>query len=181
MLFNGVEIGLLGEDLPPLQRRHAGINDQVGLEVQHPLDIAQGHIQHEPNAGRQRFQEPDVRRGAGEFNMPHALAAHLGLRHLDAALLTHHAAVLEALVLAAQTLVVLHRTKDLGAEQAIPLRLEGAVIDCFGLFDLSKRPRTDSLRGSQPNADIVEIRNLILLFDEAQQIFHRHSCDMARG
>jgi hypothetical protein len=40
-----------------------------------------------------------------------ALATHLRLDHLDAALLAHDAAVLHALVLAAQALVVLHGPK----------------------------------------------------------------------
>src|SRR5437773_7569380 len=33
----------------------------------------------------ERLQEPDVRGGAGELDVAHALAAHLGLGHLDAA------------------------------------------------------------------------------------------------
>jgi hypothetical protein len=45
--------------------------------------------------------------------MAHALAAHLGQRDLDAALLADDAAVLEALVLAAQALVVLTGPKIL--------------------------------------------------------------------
>ena len=57
--------------------------------------------------------------GRGQVDVTHALAAHLGLRHFDAALLADHAAVLEALVLAAQALVVLDRAEDLGAEQAV--------------------------------------------------------------
>ena len=49
--------------------------------------------------------------GLGELDVAHALAAHLGLRHFDAALLADHAAVLQALVLAAQALVVLDRAR----------------------------------------------------------------------
>jgi len=37
---------------------------------------------------------------ARELDVAHALAAHLGLGHFDAALLAHHAAMLEAFVLA---------------------------------------------------------------------------------
>jgi hypothetical protein len=75
-----------------------------------------------------------VRDRARELDVAHALAAHLGERHFDAALLADHAAVLQALVLAAQALVVLDRPEDLGAEQAVPLRLEGAVVDRLGFF-----------------------------------------------
>jgi hypothetical protein len=75
-----------------------------------------------------------------------ALAAHLGLDDLDAALLADDPAVLHALVLAAVALVVLHRPEDLRAEQAVALRLEGAVVDGLGLLDLAVRPLADLLR-----------------------------------
>ena len=45
--------------------------------------------------------------GRGQIDVAHALAAHLGLCDFNAALLADHAAVLEALVLAAQAFVVL--------------------------------------------------------------------------
>ena len=64
----------------------------------------------------------------------------------DAALLADHAAVLEALVLAAQALVVLDRSEDLGAEQAVTLRLEGAVVDGFRLLDLAEGPAAHRFR-----------------------------------
>jgi hypothetical protein len=54
--------------------------------------------------------------------------------------------MLEALVLAAQALIVLDRAEDLGTEQAIPFRLEGPVVDGFRLLDLTERPGTDLLR-----------------------------------
>jgi len=46
----------------------------------------------------------------------------------------HHAAVAHALVLAAVALVVLRRAEDLRAEEPVPLRLEGAVVDGLGFF-----------------------------------------------
>ena len=89
--------------------------------------------------------------------MAHALAAHLGQRHFHAALLADHAAMLEALVLAAQALVVLDRAENLGAEQTVALRLEGAVVDGFRLFDFAVGPGTDFLRRRQPDLDRVEL------------------------
>ena len=55
----------------------------------------------------------------------------------DAALVADHAAVLHALVFAAETLPVGDRTEDLRAEQAVALRFEGAVVDRLRLLDLS--------------------------------------------
>ena len=137
---------VLGHDAELLQRRHAGVDDHVGFEVQHALDVAQRHVEHQAQARRQRLQEPDVRAGRGQVDVTHALAAHLGLRDFDAALLADHATVLQALVLAAQALVVLDRAEDLGAEQAVAFRLEGAVVDGLGLLHLAERPRADLLR-----------------------------------
>ena len=146
VLLDGLEVHLVGQQLAALHRGHARVDDHEGLEIQHALDLAQRHVEHQADARRQRLQEPDVRGRAGQLDVAHALAAHLGLGDLDAALLADHAAMLEALVLAAQALVVLHRPEDLGAEQAVALRLEGAVVDGLRLLHFAVGPRPDHLR-----------------------------------
>src|SRR5690606_37191873 len=97
---------------------------------------------------------------ARQLDVTHALTTHLGQRDLDAALLADHAAVLEALVLAAQALVLLHRPEDLGAEQAVALGLEGEIVDRLGLLHLSEGPGADELRRGQPDPDGVEVFRL---------------------
>jgi len=74
----------------------------------------------------------------GQLDVAHALAPHLGQCDLDAALLADDALVLHALVFAAQALIVLHRTENTGTEQAVPLGLEGSVVNCLRLFDLAE-------------------------------------------
>jgi hypothetical protein len=86
----------------------------------------------------------------------HALTTHFCQRHFNAALFADDTAVLQALVLAAQAFVVLDRAKDLGAEQAVTLRLEGTVVDGFRLFYFAVGPRTDFLRLREANLDGVE-------------------------
>ena len=83
----------------------------------------------------------------GELDMAHALAADLRHGDFDAALLADDALVLHALVLAAQALVVLDRTEDARAEQAVTLRLERAVVDGLRLLDLAERPASGSCSG----------------------------------
>src|SRR5690606_27730160 len=124
VLLDRLEILLVGQELPALERRHAGVDDDERLEIEDPLDLAQRHVEHEADARRQRLQEPDVRDRARELDVAHALAAHLRLRDLDAALLADDAAMLQALVLAAQALVVLDGPEDLRAEEAVTLGLE---------------------------------------------------------
>src|SRR6185295_7085131 len=87
----------------------------------------------------------------------HALAAHLGPGHLDAAALADDPLVADALVLAAVALPVLGRTEDALAEQPVLLRLQGAVVDRLRLGDLAPAPGADLLRGGEPDLDCVEI------------------------
>jgi hypothetical protein len=148
---------LLGEHLLFLERGVAGIDDHVGLEVQHPLELAHGHVEQEADAGRQALEEPDVGHRRGQLDVAHALAPHLGLGDLDATLVAHDAAVLHALVLAAQALPVRDRAEDLGAEQTVTLGFERAVVDGLRLDDLAVRPRPDLLGARQPQPDGVEV------------------------
>src|ERR1700749_5363563 len=92
----------------------------------------------------------------GELDVAHALTAHLGERHLDAALLAGDAAELHALVLAAQALVVLDRSEDAGAEQAVTLGLERAVVDGLQLLDFAMAPGADALGAGDRDAELVE-------------------------
>src|SRR6266568_2538165 len=169
------EVVLLGEELGPLDLLvvdHARVRDDVGLEVEHALDVPERHVEHQAQARGQALQEPDVRDRAGELDAPHALATDLGERDLDAALLADHPAVLQALVLSAQALVVLDRSEDLCAEEAVPLRLEGAIVDRLGFLHFAVRPRTDLFRRGDPDLDRVELLFLRDLFEQIEQCFH---------
>ncbi|MNQ82154.1 hypothetical protein D3C85_971980 [compost metagenome] len=103
-----------------------------------------------------------------QFDVRHALTTNLGQRDFNAALLADHTTVLQALVLTAQALVILDRAKDLGAEQAVTLRLERTVVDGFRLFNFTERPRTDHLRRCQSDTDGVELFDLTLVFQQIQ-------------
>jgi hypothetical protein len=61
--------------------------------------------------------------------MAHALTTHLGQGHFHTTFLADYTAMLEALVLTAQTLVVFNWAKDLGAEQTVTLRFECSVVN----------------------------------------------------
>ena len=154
VLLDELEVALLAQEIAALRAPVSlRVDDDVRLAVEDLLEILQRDVEHVADARRQALQEPDVRDRRGERDVAEALAAHLGLDHLDAALLAHDPAVLHALVLAAVALVVLHRPEDLRAEQAVPLRLEGAVVDRLGLLHLAVRPLADLLRAGQRDAD----------------------------
>src|SRR4029450_13049020 len=112
----------------------------------------------------QALEDPDVRHRRGELDVAHALAAHARARHLDAALVAHHAAVLHALVLTAQALPVGDRAEDLGAEETVTLRLEGPVVDGLRLGHLAVAPRADLLGRREGDLDRVEVLDGLWLF-----------------
>src|SRR5512143_1656464 len=101
--------------------------------------------------------------------MAHALAPHLGLYHLDAALVAHNAAVLHPFVLAAETLPVLDRAGDLRAEQAVTLGFEGSVIVRVRFLDLAVGPRLDPVRRRDLDPHRVEA-DLLRFLEEAENL-----------
>ncbi len=109
-----------------------------------------------------------MRHRAGELDVSHAFATHLRQCNLNPALLTDDPPVLEALVLSAQALIVLHRAENLGAEQAIPLRLERAVVDGLGLFDLTVRPGTNHFGRRQADTNGIELVSLSLRSNQVE-------------
>ena len=165
-----LEVLVLGEKLQRLQRREPRLEHDVVLEIENALEILQRHVEQQADARRQRLQEPDMRDRRGQLDMAHALAPDLGERHLDAALLADDALVLHALVLAAQALVVLHRAEDAGAEEPVPLRLEGAIVDRLRLLDLSIRPGENFFRARDTDANLVEILLLGLGTEEIDDV-----------
>src|ERR1051325_430119 len=101
---------------------------------------AGGGVEQVADSAGDALEEPDVGDRRGEVDVPHALAAHLLPRHLDAAALADDSLVANALVLAAVALPVLRRAEDALAEEPVALRLERPVVDGLGLRDLARRP-----------------------------------------
>ena len=157
VLLARLAVLLLGEQLVLLQLGVARLDDDVGLEVEDALEIAQRDVEQVADAARQPLEEPHVADRRRQRDVAEALAAHLGLRDFDAALVADHAAVLHALVLAAEALPVGDRAEDLGAEQPVAFRLEGAVVDRLRLGHFAVRPREDLVRRREADADRVEV------------------------
>ena len=139
-LFQRIQVLLFSQNLVAFEVGHATFDNHVGFEVQYTFDIAQRHIQQQADTGRQRFQEPDVRRRACQLDVAHALTTHFSLGHFNAALLTDHTAVFQALVLTAQALIVFYWPENTSTEQTVTLRLERTVVNGFRLFNFTERP-----------------------------------------
>src|SRR5690606_9554377 len=115
-----------------------------------------GQVQQVAEPAGHALEVPDVGDRGGQLDVAHPLAAHLGAGHLDAAALTDDALEADALVLAAVALPVPGGTEDLLAEEAVLLRLQGAVVDGLRLLDLAVRPLTDVVGRGQADAQLVE-------------------------
>src|ERR1035437_3301954 len=155
-----VELAVLGfvlDDFAVFHRSLAGLDHDVGFEIQHRFQVAQRNVENVPNTAGQSLEEPHMRAGRSQFNVAEALTADLGEGYLYAALIADHAAVLHALVLAAETLPIGYRPENARAEQTIALRLEGAVVDGLRLGDFAVRPTADLFGRSQADADSVEV------------------------
>ena len=175
VLLDRLIVLLFAQKLLLGERRRAGLDHDVVLEIENTLEILERHVHQKADARRQRLQEPDVRDRRRKLDVAHALAANLCERHFNAALFADQALVLHALVLAAQALVVLDRPEDARAEKPIALRLEGAIVDRLRLLDLAIGPRQDVLRRSDRNADLVEGRYRSLRFEDVGNFVHQLS------
>src|SRR5437762_8519705 len=147
-----------------------GVEDDVLLEVEDLLDLAERHVQELADAARQPLEEPHVRDGRGELDVAHALAPHPRARHLDAALVADHAGELHPLVLAAGALVILGRAKDSRAEEPIAFGLERPIVDGLRLLDFAVRPVADLLRRRELDANRVKRDWLRMPIEDAPQV-----------
>ena len=98
-----------------------------------------------------------------KLNVRHALTTNLGQRNFNATLFTDNTAMLKALVLTAQALVVLNRTKHSGTKQSVPFRFERTIVDRFGLFHFPKRPGPDHVRRGKADPQRIEFLGLAFL------------------
>src|SRR6202044_3961493 len=137
LLIDLAELVFVLDDVALLDGRVTGIDDNVGLEIEHALQVAERDVEQVADARGQALEKPHVRAGRSQLDVAKALTAHLGDGDFDTALVADDAAVLHALVLAAEAFPVGDGAKDTGAEETVALRLEGAIVDGFRLGDLS--------------------------------------------
>jgi len=156
VLLPHVPVFLLGEDLVLGQGGEAGIGNDIGGEVEHLFQDTGADVQQQAHPGGDALKIPDMTDRGGQGDVAHALPADLGPGDLHAAAVTDLALVANLLIFAAVALPVLGGPKDLFTEQAVPLRLEGPVVDGLRLEHLAVGPLQDLLRGGDADADCVE-------------------------
>ena len=140
-----------------LSCQNTWLNDHVTLVVNDGIELLGRHTQQIANLVGQTAEVPDVCHRHHQLNMTSALTTNFLLGHLDTTTITNDAFIADALVFSAGTLIVLGRTEDALAEQAVALRLVSAVVDGFGLGDLAERAFEDFLGRSQSDSNLGEI------------------------
>ena len=130
-------LALVGDDLALLEIGHFAVIDNNESLEKDAFQLAQSNVQQVADARRQALKRTTRESRAGQFDMAQAFAAHARQRNFDAALIANHAAVLHALVLAAQAFPIGDRSEDAGAKQPVALRLECPAIDGLGLGHLA--------------------------------------------
>ena len=156
VLLAHIAVFLLGEKIAALERRGAGIGDDIRGKVQDFLKGVRRHVEQQAHAGRDALEIPDVAHGRGQFDMAHALAANLALGDLDAAAVADFALVADLLILSAVAFPVLRGPENALAEKAVALGLECAVIDGLRLLDFAVGPGKDHFGRS--NADLNGVK-----------------------
>ena len=156
ILLPQVPVLLLGEDLVLHQGGVAGVGDDIGGKVQDLFQDPGGEVQQQTHPGGDPLEIPDVADGGGQLDVAHPLPADAGPGDLHAAAVADLALVADLLILAAVALPVLGGAKDAFTEQAVPLGLQGAVVDGLRLLDLAVGPLADLFRGSDTNTNGVK-------------------------
>src|ERR1700722_14771057 len=138
----------------------AWVDADEGLEVQNVLEVAHGDVQQIADAAGQSLEEPHVRAGRSQLDVAQAFTADLAQSDFDAALIADHSAMLHALVFSAQTFPVGDGAENLGAEQSVTFRLEGAVINGLRLGYFAVGPGPNLFWTRQADANGIKIRDL---------------------
>ena len=130
----------LGEELAALKRRVAWVNHDMIFIVDHALKRTRCDVQHQANTAWHALVEPDVSDRNGKFDVTHAFTTNAAERHFNAATVTNNALVLDALVFTASTFPVTSWSENTFTEQTAFFRLEGSVIDGFGILHFTVAP-----------------------------------------
>ena len=122
------------------------VDDHVALVIHDGFQFFGRHAEDITDFIRQTFEKPDMHHRYDEPDMAHTFAAYFFLRHLHPAAVANDAFVADTLVFAAVAFVILYRTENAFAEQAVALGLVRAVVDGLRLEHLAVAALQDFIR-----------------------------------
>ena len=113
------------------------IKNDVAVEVNNLLYIAERHIQENGHIARDPLEVPNMGYRSGKLDEAHPMTANPALRDLNTTTFTNNAAVTHTFVLTAVAFPVLRRAKNLLAKKPVHLGLQRPVIDGFRFGDFA--------------------------------------------
>jgi len=113
------------------------IDDNIPLIVNDAVKLLRRQAQQITDLVGQRPEIPYMGYGNDQGDVSHALASYLLFRHLNAAAVADDTLVTYPLVFSAMAFIILHRSEDPLAEEAVTFRLVGTVVYCLRLQDLA--------------------------------------------
>ncbi len=116
------------------------MRDDIGGEVQHPLQVARRDVEQQAQPAGRALDEPDVRNGRSKLDVAHSIAPDLRSRHFDAAFIANHAFIAYTLVFSTITLPILLWAKYFLTEKTIALWLERSIVDRLWFSHFAVRP-----------------------------------------
>ena len=162
VLLNLDAVVVFGKDLHELEFGRPGLDHNIVLEVDNLLDVRGLHRQQRAKTRWQRFEVPNVNARRCQIDVAHPLAANPRVGDFHTTAVTNDAFELGAAVLAARAFVVLFRTENAFAEQAVFFGTVGAVVDGLRFLDFTKGPRTDVVGGSKIDLDASEVVDAVV-------------------
>ena len=161
--IQNVQVLLFGEELVDIQslsirlRCDTRLDDHIALVIDDLIELLGGQAQQVANLVWQATEVPDVRYWNHKLNVTHALTADFLLGHFYATSVADDSLVANPLVLAAMALIVFNGAENALAEEAIPFRLIGPVVDGFRLQHFAMALLEDFLGRRHADANLVEV------------------------
>ena len=160
LVFCKQRVWLLGIRLRNLS--NALVDHHVTLVIDDLVKFLGRNSQEVANLVWKTLEVPNVNHRNHQVDVAHPLTTNFLFRDFNTATVTHDALVADALVFAAVALVILDRTKNALAKQAIAFRLVCAVVDGLGLQHFSVRCFENALWRRQRDGDLVEVAAQLL-------------------
>ena len=126
--------------------KYTRIDHHIFLIIDDCIKFLGRHAEQIANLVWQRTEIPNVSYRHHQFDVTRTLAANLLLCHLNTASVANDTFISDSLILATGTFIVLGRTEDAFAEQAVALRLVSTIVDGLRLGHLTIRIFQDLFR-----------------------------------
>ena len=123
------------------------VDDNIGLILEDGVEVCLLHAKKVAHDGRLGLVEPDVGYRSSKLDVSASLSSDLLLCDFYTTALTLGSLISLALELSAPAFPVSCCTEDTLAEESIPLRSKGAVVDCLRLLNFTIGPGTNLFRG----------------------------------